>query len=722
MTERERVAALLLVLVLCSIIGLGVWLTLSERPNVARRPKIEVGIKTLLQQVDRTTGHVLWAVRAGTIQREVGAEQAVVREVTCALYAGGKAQFVARAPLLNVDGERGVLSFVNGVSARSAEGVEPKFSATAWALTYIVDEKRAELSGGVQFSRGPAQISGATLVAQFDERGLADCVVTEMPNSAGKRVAIAVFLLSAVAAAQQQKQLETPSASVYAPRLSWNVAEHTVKFTGQPELVVGDTHITAPTIEVLLNEDDTDVVKATATGGVQLTTAWQGAGESEPKRRIVATAPTAVFVAEGRQVRLERGVEATISGGQEGEKPSVLAAPRLVAWLEEKVIVAEGGVSFEFGPAEGKRATLRCQRVTYRYGKERSVEATGAPTLTSSDYVISGGKIVAQLEAQRSAVKQAEVIGGVEVRTKGKNGRPALGKAGRATYVAQGEVLTLLDNPTVTFLPRSKDEKQAVLRAEKIVYRGAEDVIVAEGQPTLTSEDGFSFSCQRIVAHSDPETGALARAEGLGGVTLRATIGSEGNKRAARATAGRCEYDAEKRTAALKEGPRVVLARRQGSETVLTAQVITYEIDKRRYTASGRPRLVQGDTTVSAKVITATLDPESGELKAGHAEEVVVLAVTETKEKKKRRIDGSAQRADFVPDVRDPLDQTKRCGKITFTGSPQLRLSDAQTGRVLAQYTNIRVIDLYLRDEGLLVEAYNPGQRTTLTLQSAEEG
>lgn len=768
--------------------GLAIWAVGGLHARARGPLPVERAAGGRLIQRDSATGEVLWELVTGDISHEAGSSLIRVANAQCLIYTEGAEEMTVSADSLLVDAAQNLLTFDDGVEAESGGGAQVPYRATAKRLQYDVEDREARFEEEARLDYGRATFYGSVVDAWFEpidgERTsrLSWCEVTPLPPRDGKRAVVLLLALTAAGAGQSAWGQETSprqeqrfsNAIVRADRIVADVAGGVIRLLGNPEIELGESIMTAESIDVSIDPDKPDeVLSAESFGDVSITSEHVIEEASMTRvrkvRTTVVTARKALYTRTDRTARLTGGVHGTTKQPRVPE--STFDATEIVGYFDEAGtltrVVATGAPATTEAYYENKSDhsvdgwLVKAGSIEYLLSQPPQLIATGSPSISEvegTDTYAATRVVVYFAEAPEGAVTsdRVEMLDGFHMESRSEEGIARIdsgsavlfsGKAGDAGTVdahsgslepaeisalrglgAQGGFAVIRGTPKIALTDPETEEVTTVVTCDRLLDLIDQSQLVADGSVRIESvRDGTVCTGDRAVADSSEEAGKGRYV--LTGNVHASYPGKEEGKRPVEATAASASYSeptAEQSILTLEKADAVVKAVKEGEDDI---HVIAPHIEMNRKSgdvlATGRPKVQSGDSSFEADEVRLKLDPESntildsaanGNLRFhGRLEQKPKEGATgEAAQSKFRIVDGTAQRATFVPEVPLPSDVPNISpgdvgSRLRLTGNPEVTVTDEATGKAVLRFRKVDYIDVYRKDGSTYIASGGAG-------------
>lgn len=768
--------------------GLAIWTTGGLRPRAKGPLPVERAKGGRLMQRDGATGDVLWELVTGDVVHEAGSSLVQVANARCLLYTEGREEMTVSAASLLVDADRNLLTFDEGVEAESGGGAQVPYQATANRLLYYIEEREARFEEEARFDYGRTRFHGSVVDAWFEPiegkrtSRLSWCEVTPLPPSDGKRAVIALLALTAAGAAQGAWAQESAPAQeqrfsnaiVRADRIVADVAGGVIRLLGDPEIEIGETVMTAESVDVSINPDSPDeVLSAESFGDVKVTSEHVIEEASMTRvrkvRTAVITARKALYTSTDRTARLTGGVHGTMKQPRLPE--SVFDATEIVSWFDEagtltKVVATGAPATAEayFENASDQSVDgwlIKAASIDYLLSKPPQLIATGSPSISEvegADTYSAGRMVVYFAETAEGGVAsdRVELLDGFHMESRSEEGLARIESGSAVMFSgnaddpgtveahagslepaelsalrglgAKGGYAVIRGSPRVSLADPQTEEVTTVVTCDHLLDLVDQSKLVADGSVRIESlRDGTVCTGSRAVADSSEEAGK-GRYLLTGDVHVSYPAKEEG-RRPIEATAASASYSkpsSEQSVLTLEQVDAVVKAAKEGQDDI---RVIAPHIEMDRKSgdmlATRRPEVRTGDSSFQADEVRLKLDPDTNRIKDGTATGNLKFhgrleqkpkegATGEAAQPKFRIVDGTAQRATFVPEVPLPSDVPNVTegdvgSRLRLTGNPEVTVTDEATGKALLRFRNVEYIDVYRKDRSTFIASGGAG-------------
>lgn len=753
MQNRDRLTryAALAVFVAVGLFALWIYLSGGLNREEADRVMVETAREGTILQRDAETGDILWEVLTGDVQRRSGSTKGIVKSVACRIYTAGRPEMLVEAHQLEFDAEAGVLTFTEGVKAESGNSAEVPYSGEADLMVYRTEERHARFEEEAVFRYGRSTFYGSTIDAWFEPvegsatSKLSRCEVTPMPAQGGKRAAIAVLAMAAIASgAASQQQADFTNAIVRADRMSADLSSGAITLIGNPEIEVGETVFRADVINVQIDPEQSDQVLFAETQGDVRVTSVHVIDPGRPgltfrkERVITVTARSGRYSARDRKATLEGGVQGRME--QPRVEDSTFEATRLVADFSEAgtmtAVTATGGptVLHHFQPADDgppSEFVVKANAIQYQFSTPPVLTASGNPRIErpNAGDVYRANQIVARFAPkdpragsaedarQDMALDRVELVGGavLESRLEGSDNViwfQAIGQTATA-YPRGGEMkVEIRGEPAIIGKDPNTGDETFRMVADEIDVMPDQQKMLASGSIRVTSpQDSLEATADSAEMDGSEESGRM-RLQLMGNVHADVAPASKSDRPMVvdGQTMGYHKPDADHTWLYLTDGTLRILPVEEGQEEiVLRAKDLRMDRRNGQLEATQRPSITQGDARFEADRVEMKLNPQTNEPMGGIARGNVTFhtrvvqaapAGAEDQSPRVRLADGRADRAVLVPGVAVPqhvpnVPPGSRADRVRLEGSPELVVTDERTGTTVMQFRNVAYIDVY---------------------------
>lgn len=763
MLNRDRLTryAALAVFVAVGLFALWIWVSGGLNPRWSDRVLLETAREGTILQRDAKTGEVLWEVLTGDVEREAGSPKGTVRRVMCRIYTAGRQEMLVDARQLEFDAEGGVLTFTQGVKAESAKGASVPYSGEAKRMVYHTGERRARFEEEAVFRYGRSTFYGSTIDAWFEPvegsetSRLSRCEVTPMPATGGKRAAIAILALSALAVGSSaQQQASFRNAIVRANRMSADLSTGAITLIGSPEIEVGETIFAADVINVQIDPEQSDrILYADTVGDVRVTSVHvidPGIpGRTFRKERVITlTARSGRYSAPQRQAQLEGGVQGRMK--QPRIEDSTFQASRLVADFDEAgtltALTSTGGptVLHHFQPAEDgppSEFVVQANAIQYQLSQPPVLTASGNPQIgrPSAGDVYRADRIIARFVAREApqgtdspeqadvVLDRVELVGNAVLESRLESSGnvvwfQVLGET--ATALMRGDEMKVEVRGKPSLVGKDPKTGQETVRmvGNAIDVLPDQQKMIATGDVRVTSPQDSLEATSDSAEVDGSEAAGRMRLQLAGHVHADIAPASKTDRPMVvdGATMGYHKPDADHTWLYLTDGTlRLLPVDDSQEEMVLQAKDLRMDRKTGALEATQRPRITQGDASFEADRIDLKLDPVTNELRGGIARSNVTFHTRTTQaapegaedpSPRVRLVDGHSDRAVLAPDVPVPphvpnVPPGRRADRVRLEGNPELIVIDERTGSTVMQFRNVAYIDIYTIGKSTFIDS-----------------